>query len=660
MSPTIRDVAKTANVSIATVSHVINHTRFVSPDLVERVNKAITDTGYKLSTKTLNRFGLFVLILPNLELPFYAAIAESLTRMLEQRNWKLLIYSFGQFDTDASLLIDNIIQINGINGIFLTDIFSEELHSKIASDINLPIVSIGNTHIKTQNDAVTFDHPQSISNAVKYLIRSGHNRIGFLSFPNLADDTQAKLFGYRQALNSVSIDYDENLVCFSSDEYECDKTLIAMLEGENPMTAIICVNSQATLYTLDFMERREIHCPGVLSVIGTSDSVWTAHLNPPLTELKSPVEQMCQHASDMMSTRISRHNIKPRSEKVPALLTLRSSIKAITRGHFGEIAAPPEVLDLTEEDVHYIQGSSFTAALSLSDLDSPYTSSYIKGIRDTFNKLNIKINAILDAHYDGTVQNKQLQGLLFQEPDVVIGQPAEATLTSEGFRKIIESEIKLVLLNNVPRGIKKNEFVTCITGNDRENGFAIGRILGNLFAGRADAKIATVNLGTDTFSPRQRDAAVEQVIKEEFSNIEIVDKQYFKKNVQVYEICKKMIRSNPEIQGLYISWDTPAGEAIRALKELGRTDIAIVTAEINLEIALSIASGGMVKGTGAQRSYEQGAAAAKAAAHALMGNKVHSLIEIQPYTVTHKNIHKAWKELVGTREPQALLDVLID
>ena len=117
------------------------------------------------------------------------------------------------------------------------------------------------------------------------------------------------------------------------------------------------------------------------------------------------------------------------------------------------------------------------------------------------------------------------------------------------------------------------------------------------------------------FATKQRDGAAEQVLTEEYPEIRVCGKVNFLTEVDVYQKTLKLIGMYPEIQALYVSWDGPALEVIKALTELERTDIAIVTGDLDYAIAMQMAQGGMVKMISAQCPYEQGEAIAMVAAN---------------------------------------------
>jgi ribose transport system substrate-binding protein len=114
--------------------------------------------------------------------------------------------------------------------------------------------------------------------------------------------------------------------------------------------------------------------------------------------------------------------------------------------------------------------------------------------------------------------------------------------TAESFKKIVESKTGLVLINNVPEGLKPGDYITCVSVNERENGHNAGKLLGELFKNEEDVKIGLICHGAPFFATRQRDFAAEQVIIEQFRNITIAAKENFIKEKRVYNICRDMIK----------------------------------------------------------------------------------------------------------------------
>jgi ribose transport system substrate-binding protein len=215
-----------------------------------------------------------------------------------------------------------------------------------------------------------------------------------------------------------------------------------------------------------------------------------------------------------------------------------------------------------------------------------------------------------------------------------------------------------VLIDNVPHGFERGDYVTCVSVNERENGQIAGRILGEYLVKNGKRKIGLLMHGGSFFNTNQRDMAVEQVLTEEFPDLQIVTAQPFLNDAGAYEKCREVLKQHPSIEGLYVSWEGPAVAVLKALREMNREDVCIVTSDLDREVALGMAAGGPVKGLSAQRPYDQGRAVALSAAHALIGKSVPSFIGVSPYKVTTDNLLTAWQDILRERPPTELVNAL--
>ena len=138
-----------------------------------------------------------------------------------------------------------------------------------------------------------------------------------------------------------------------------------------------------------------------------------------------------------------------------------------------------------------------------------------------------------------------------------------------------------------------------------------------------------------------------------YPTIEITARKGFIQIENAYKVCFEMISEHPEIEALYVSWDRPALLAIKALKALNRTDIAVFTTDLDFEIAEEM-NQGFVKGLSTQRPYDQGKAAALAVAKSLVSDNVPNYIGVQPYVVHEKQLKRAWKDIFFEALPEEL------
>ena len=160
--------------------------------------------------------------------------------------------------------------------------------------------------------------------------------------------------------------------------------------------------------------------------------------------------------------------------------------------------------------------------------------------------------------------------------------------------------------------------------------------------------------GAAFYGTRVRDNAAERIIKDSYPDIDIVTIRSFGEISNAYQVAKDVITANPEIEAMYVSWDRPALLAIKALKELGREDVAVFTTDLDHGIARCMEEG-IVKGLSTQRPYEQGRAAAAVVAKSLVSEEqLPKYVGVQPYQVEPKQLRLAWKEIFHESMPDRL------
>lgn len=334
---------------------------------------------------------------------------------------------------------------------------------------------------------------------------------------------------------------------------------------------------------------------------------------------------------------------------------MRNSTCGIGRGPFGEKAENASVLALSGKEKEKLRQKQYTAAISFHYMGKAWMGLQEKGIKKIFDELGISIIAVTDAHFNAELQCKQLESIRFLKPDILISIPVDTKDTAAAFRAIADSDTRLVLITNVPEGLTPRDYISCISVNERSHGDNMGRGLGEYMTRHGLKYAGLVCHGErNFFATKQRDSAAEQVLTEEYPEIQVCGKVNFLTETEACQKTLELIRLYPEIQALYVSWDGPALEVMKALSELERTDIAIVTGDLDYAIALHMARGEMVKMISAQCPYEQGEAIALAAANGLLGKAVPSFIGVEPISVNRDNLLKNWKHIFKEEPPAEL------
>ena len=659
MSLTIKDIAELAQVSTATVSHVINKTRYVSPELEARVRKVIADTGYdakiNLSPNKLRmgKLSEIAFVVPNLESAVYSKLASELESIFEDEGYFFPIYTTNNDKNLEKHIISSLLANKRIAGIVLVPAGENAKDYTKLINSGVPFVCVERTINGAAADSVLSENEQALYRGTSHLIKNGHERIGlFIEGRELSTATE-RLNGYKKALAEFGLVYDEALVFRTVDEVELVPEQFESFDKNTFPTAFVAGTNFHTLMLLKALDEHGLEYPKDVSVVGFSDDIWCEVVNPPLTSLTQDTIKMAQEASRLLLAKLGGANTGGEIVRLPVDLTIRKSTICIERGPMGEMAISPEELMLSDEEIDCLKHKEYKVGISFHYGGTEWTRLHERAIRDTLGKFGIKVVAVTEAHFDPELQITQLEGLRMQNLDAIISMPADEIKTAQKYKELSE-ETKIILIGNIPMGFVSDEYCAVVSVNERENGQNAGKILGDFFYGRTRARVGLITHGAPFFTTRQRDYAAEQVLMENFHNVEIVSQANFHRISNAYNVCVDMITQHPEIEGLYVSWERPALEVIRALKDIGRSDIALTTVDLDYEIASYLAAGDIVKGLSAQRPYEQGEAAALAVANALLGKTDFRYIGVRPSIVLRKNLKKSWKDIMHTVEPDFL------
>lgn len=657
MKVTIHDVAEKAGVSIATVSHVLNKTRYVRPELAEQVERAIAETGYVVKKETKNkglligRLSKIAFVLPTLHGTIFGQLVEHLNAKLHNQGYTLAVYITNEdFETERNIL-QTLMADKSVAGIFLAPSRQEDKVYRKIKKARIPFVCVERGLKDPEVDCVLADNERAIYLGTRHLISSGHTNIGIILWEKSDITTEEeRLNGYIRAMKEHGLTVLRKNIHHVVTNRPGRENIFSAYERNEIPTAFIACSNKVTHALLSDLEEKGLSCPGDVSVIGFGDDAWCEMVNPPLSILTQRMEEMAQKAVDIMLSQIKEIPVERPIERIPIDFRVRKSTRAVNRGPFGENAISPEQIQLTEEEANRLKNGNYRVAIAFHSTNTYWTSLQESAIRNTLDEYNVQVISMMNANFDPKLQIAQLEALRLQKPDALIALPVDEKITATKFREMSDVT-KLIFIGNVPQGFGPDDYYSCISVNERENGQNAGVILGEYFKEREYVNVGLLIHGVPFQMTHQRDESAEQVIRENYRNLNIVAKKSFVKIKSAYEVCKEMILEHPEIEGLYVSWESPALEAMRALEELNRTDISIATVDLDVKVAAYMSKGKMIRGLSVQKPYEQGQAVAHATMQALLGKTSFKYVGVQPLRVFPHELEKVWRDVTKTKMP---------
>jgi LacI family transcriptional regulator len=327
---TLKDVARLAGVSTATVARVIHERGYVSNETRAVVSAAIAETGYQLNAvaQGLRRQRSFVLghvmlsVSPN---PFFAGIALGVDLEAATRQCAVLMINTNEDLVMERRAVETLIR-RRVDAILFTTLRDLD-HLRMVSQANIPAVQVERISDPTGH-GVTVDNYRGAYDAVDYLIRLGHRRIAFIGeSPEIVSGGRSRevererLSGYRDALNLGNIGYDESIVELSGTYFDLEHTRQAtsrLLDLQEPPTAIFAVCDAMAAAVLQEVYRRGLRVPADISVIGYDDTT-AMYLSPPLTTVEQPMVEIGRAAADMAFEVLEEQSSMPRVDGAHSL-----------------------------------------------------------------------------------------------------------------------------------------------------------------------------------------------------------------------------------------------------------------------------------------------------------------------------------------------------
>lgn len=329
MTVRIQDVARAANVSVATVSRVLNGRYGVSAQTVQRVHKVIDELGYSSSLAAKSMRGRTKVIgvsTFNLSLPFNVELLRGIDQVVQEHDYDLLVYT-GNRDTrngSATLGRKAIAQLNGsiVDGMIVITPLTNDLPT------NHPLVAIEPCD-EGHFPSILSTNRAGAREAVRYLIQLGHHRIGFLGGrPSLLSARQRRQ-GYLDALIEAGLPILPEL--HVDGNYLRNGALVAarkLLMMANRPTAIMAANDLSAIAVLDVAGELGIRVPEELSVIGFDNIPEGAYTSPTLTTMGQSLVSMGSRAAELLIQMLQGEPVEPRVYELPTHLVVRHSCQA--------------------------------------------------------------------------------------------------------------------------------------------------------------------------------------------------------------------------------------------------------------------------------------------------------------------------------------------
>ena len=300
---TIKDVARVAGVSIATVSRVIHDGHQVGEACRARVKKVIAELGYRpnsnaraLVSKTTNTLGV---VTPKLSMPFFGSLASGVEKAARESDYKLLM-SNSLYETKSELEAIDSLRDHNCRAIILHSEYSDEKTLlKLAAEI--PGLVLINRYIPSlAHRCVWLDNVAGACQATDHLLQKGHRQFAVVTSIYQNGDPEFRLQGIRKSLKQAGITLAEQAVEESTANIEGGEQAVnALLAKGVKFTALLAYNDLMAIGAIHALYAAGLQVPQDVSVIGFDDLIVSRACRPRLTTMHYPVEEMAAYATKL-------------------------------------------------------------------------------------------------------------------------------------------------------------------------------------------------------------------------------------------------------------------------------------------------------------------------------------------------------------------------
>lgn len=332
----IRQIAKRARVSTATVSRAINRVPTVNPQLAKRVWKVVEELGYYPNTQARalvsGRSRIFGLIISEITNPFFPEIVQVFERIAVQHHYEILLTSTGndpkRMETSVRRMIERRVDGVAVMTFGMEEVLLEDLKLR---KVPLVFVDVGPARPRVSN--IRIDYLHGIRQAVQHLAALRHQRIAFISGPLHLKSAEARKRAFVRSIEEIGLEADESLIVEGNHAIEGGIAAFGqLLAGQDGPTAVLCSNDMTALGVMRKSYEEGIAIPRDLSVIGFDDIHLAQFVLPALSTIRMSQAELARLAFDALLAEVQRETPSPTGTEygLQTQLVLRESTSLVS------------------------------------------------------------------------------------------------------------------------------------------------------------------------------------------------------------------------------------------------------------------------------------------------------------------------------------------
>lgn len=327
---TIYDVAREANVSMATVSRVVNGNPNVKPATRKKVLEVIDRLDYRpnavargLASKKTTTIGV---IIPDVSNMFFSSLARGIDDVATMYKYNIILANSDGDSAKEVQVLNNLLakQVDGI--IFMGHRITDEVRGEFSRS-KTPVVLAGSIDPDEQVGSVNIDYTGATKEAVSLLAKNGHEKIAFVSGALIdAINGQNRLTGYRQALKENNLEYNEGLIFESPYNFKDGLALVDRILNSGA-TAAYVTDDELAIGVLDGLYDHGVKVPEDFEVITSNNTLLTDVARPRLTSVTQPLYDIGAVAMRLLTKLMNKEEIEQKTIVLPSSIMEKGSTK---------------------------------------------------------------------------------------------------------------------------------------------------------------------------------------------------------------------------------------------------------------------------------------------------------------------------------------------
>jgi LacI family transcriptional regulator len=326
---TIRDVADRAGVSATTVSHVLNGTRRVEPETARRVLDAVAEMGYRPNAvaRSMRHKQTYTvgIVQPDISNPFFADLARALEDAMFANGYSA-IFCNSDRDADKEARYLEVLLSKQVDGLLLISAADASDRVRAIAQQGFPMVVVDRELEGLRVSTVMVDNESGGLLAGRYLVGLGHRRLAVIGGPDRLRPSARRLDGFRTALAEVGLDVAAGSVIQGDFRAESGHDAMRrLLASDTPPEAVFAENDMMAIGAIRAVQEAGRRVPEDISIMGFDDIVMGQAIDPTLTTVAQPIDDITTHAVRLLFDRLRDPDGEPEQVMLPVELIVRGS-----------------------------------------------------------------------------------------------------------------------------------------------------------------------------------------------------------------------------------------------------------------------------------------------------------------------------------------------